>query len=78
MTYIFAFCIGTLKGFTHHLCAQLCGRNVFQAATKCTNGGAHTADNDYFTAHLILLRFQKIEPQILMKNDDRGLTKIRT
>ena len=37
---------------------QLCGGNIFQATSKGTNGGAHCADNDYFTAHLYLLRIE--------------------
>jgi hypothetical protein len=33
------------------LCGQLGGRDVLQAAAESTNGGAHTADHNNFTAH---------------------------
>jgi len=39
------------QGFAHDLCRQLGGGNVLEAAAKGTNGGAHTADNNNFTAH---------------------------
>jgi hypothetical protein len=58
MANIFAFCVGALEGFSHDLSAQLSGGNVFEAAPKCANGGAHCADNDDFTAHVGLLRFE--------------------
>ena len=34
-----------------HLCAQLCGLDVFEGATKRTNGSSHSADNINFAAH---------------------------
>jgi hypothetical protein len=55
MTDVFAICVGSLESFTHHLGAQFCGGNVFEAATKGSNGSANTADYDDFTAHLNLL-----------------------
>jgi hypothetical protein len=55
MTNVFAIGVGALEGFTHHLGAQFCGGNVFQAATKRSNGSANTADHYDFTAHLSLL-----------------------
>ena len=58
MANVFAIGVGTLECFAYDLCAQLCGGNIFQTATKCANGGAHSADNDYFTAHLYLLRIE--------------------
>ena len=58
MANVFAIGVGALECFAYHLCAQLCGGNIFQATSKGTNGGAHCADNDYFTAHLYLLRIE--------------------
>ena len=55
MAHILAFYMGTRQRFAHNQRAQLGGRNVFQAATKGADGGAHCADDDDFTGHGILL-----------------------
>jgi len=51
MADILAFGVGAGQGFAHDQGGQLGGWNVLEAATKGTNGGAHTADNNNFTAH---------------------------
>ena len=70
MTDVFAVGVGALQGFAHNLCRQLCGGCVFQTATKRPNGGAHTADNNNFTAHLGLLDFEK---GLTPKSDEKRL-----
>jgi hypothetical protein len=40
---------------------QLGGRNVFEATAIGTNGGAHTADHNNFTAHGNVSRNKEIE-----------------
>ena len=49
----------TGQGFSHDLCGQLGRWDVLQAATKGTNGGAHSADNNNFTAHGNISRIEK-------------------
>ncbi len=58
MTDIFAIGVGTLECLTDNLCAQFGGRNILEAATKGSNGSAHTADNNNFTTHFGLLKFK--------------------
>ena len=58
MPHVFAIGVGALEGFTNHLGGQVGGGHIFQAATKGTNGGAHTADYNYFTTHHGLLKFE--------------------
>ena len=51
MAHVGALDRAPAQRFAHHLGGQFGWRNVFQAATKCANSGAHTADYYYFTCH---------------------------
>ncbi len=51
MAYVLAGHIGASQRLAHDQCTQRGGRHVLQAATKGTNGGAHTADDNDFTLH---------------------------
>ena len=55
VTHIFSFHLTACQCFTHDLRSQLAGRNIFQTATKSTNGGTDGAYYYYFTGHADLL-----------------------
>ena len=48
---VLAVHMGTGQRFTHHQRAQFGGGDVFQAAAKGSDGGAHAAYNYNFTGH---------------------------
>ena len=49
VSHIFAVYLGTGQRFAHHLRCQFGGGNVLEAAAIGSDGGANTADDDYFT-----------------------------
>ena len=55
MAHVFAVYAGAVERLAYHLRGQFGGGNVFEAAAKGANGGAHSADDDDFTGHGDLL-----------------------
>ena len=51
MADVFAINAGARERLSHDQRRQFDGRRVFEACAKGSDGGAHTADNNNFTAH---------------------------
>ena len=55
MADVLALDVGARQRLAHDQRGQLNRRRVFEACAKGSDGGAHTADNNNFTAHNGLL-----------------------